>query len=308
MTRSLRRGAVLAVFLCVVGYAHASMDTASRLLDEGDYFVPHPEQVRYSTLGFDSVAADYYWLLAVQVLGDARGNVDGKTELVGRLIDVVTTLDPWVGHPYRFAAVWLTDSLESVQTANRLLERAIAYHPTDWRNRHYLGFNQFFYLGDDQEAARVLAPAVGMPGAPRYLGALVAKMRAGSDGLETSASFLASLAANTEDEYARAEYLKALDEVETERMARVLDRARAEYRRRNGRDITRVEDLLLGASPVLRTLPPAHPQLQPFRWVLDPEAGEIVSSFYERRYEPQVQVSDRQRRERWRSQQEAEGS
>ncbi len=283
------------------------MDTASRLGDD-EVFVPRPTQARYSALGFDGVAADYYWLLAVQVLGRARADTGGKSELIGRLIDVVTTLDPWVGHPYRFAAVWLIDSLESVQAANRLLERGIAYHPRDWRNRHYLGFNHFFYLGDTQAAAEALEPAVGLPKAPRYLGALVAKMRADHEGLETSARFLVSLAAASEDGYARAGYMKALDEVETERRARRLDDARVEYRRRNGRDITRVEDLLLGSIPVLRGLPPAHPQFEKFRWELDPESGEIVSSFYGRRYEPRIQTRDRQRREEWRRQRKAEES
>ena len=147
-----------------------------------------------------------------------------------------------------------------------------------------------------------MEPAVRMPGAPRYLGALVAKMRAGLDGLETSAGFLASLAASTADERARVEYLKALDEIETERRARLLDRAREEYRRRTGRDIERVDDLLEGSEPVLRALPPAHPHFDAFRWELDPDSGRIVSSFYEGRYEPRLQRGDRQRRERWRSQ------
>jgi hypothetical protein len=305
--RSLRRGAALAAFVCVAGFAHASMDTASRLDEVGDVLVPHPSQARYATLGFDALASDYYWLQAVQVLGGARADIGGKYELVARLMDVVTTLDPWVGHPYRFAAVWLTDSQQSVRAANRLLERGIAYHPDDWRNRHYLGFNRFFYLGDVEAAADVLEAAVGMPRAPRYLGALVAKLRAGRDGLETSAGFLASLAANTEDHYARAEYLKALDEVETERRARVLDQAREEYRQRNGRDIERVADLLRGSPPLLKTLPPAHPQLPQFRWAVDPESGEIVSSYYRRRYELQIHALDRERRERERRQSEREG-
>ena len=54
----------------------------------------------------------------------------GRNELIGRLIDVVTTLDPWVGHPYRFAALWMTDDESAVRKANELLERGIAHHPT----------------------------------------------------------------------------------------------------------------------------------------------------------------------------------
>ena len=53
-----------------------------------------------------------------------------------------------------------------------------------------------------------------------------------------------------EDKYKRAEYLKALDEIQIEERARFLDAARAEYWRRNGRDIERVADLLAGPDPM----------------------------------------------------------
>jgi hypothetical protein len=219
--------------------------------------------------------------------------------LIARLIDVVTTLDPWVGHPYRFAAVWLTDSLESVYEANRLLRRGISYHPREWRNRHYLGFNHFFYLGENARAADIIETAIGLPRAPRYLAPLVAKLKQERDGLETAAAFLAGLAEETQDPYARAEYLKALDEVETERRARLLDQARIVYVKTFGRDITRVEDLVDGARPVLRALPSAHPHFGGFAWEIHEDTGEIVSSFYGARYRPREHWVDRQRRERW---------
>jgi hypothetical protein len=283
------------------------MDTGSKT-ERGESFVPRPEQARLFALGFDALVSDYHWLQAVQVVGSERMGIGSRAALIARLVDVVTIVDPWVDHPYRFGAVWLTDSIEAVRWANRILQRGIAYHPTDWRNRHYLGFNHFYYLADDTRAAEVLEPAVGMPGAPRYLGSLVAKLRLQRGGLETAASFLATLVESTDDEFARAEYLKSLDEIETERSARRLDRARAEYRRRTGRDIQSVADLLLGSPPVLRALPPAHPHFPDFRWELDPETGEIVSSFYGARYAPRIHEADAPRRERWRRQIQAEAS
>ena len=300
-----RRLLVVAVALTATGMAHRDMDTTASI-DRGELFVPRPEHARYSSLGFDAVLSDYYWLQAIQILGAERAGVGDRGPLLGRLIDVVTTLDPWVGHPYRFAAVWLTNSVEEVRQANRLLERAIAYHPDDWRNRHYLGFNHFFYLGDDATAAEVLETAVGLDRAPRYLAALVAKLRLQRGGLDTAATFLTELAASTPDEYARAKYLKALDEIEVERLARFLDEARETHRERSGRDIERVEELLLGERPVLRALPSAHPHFAGFRWILDEESGRIVSSFYGARYRPYIQKSDEERRQRWRRQLEAE--
>jgi hypothetical protein len=305
MFRFLGRGGLLRLACLVVaaaaaGTAHSRISSVSRL-GQGETFVPRPEQARLSSLGFAALVADYHWLHTLQIVGGERGDTARHAPLLARLLDVVTALDPWVGHPYRFGALWLTDSPESVHLANRLLERGIAYHPLDWRNRHYLGFNHFYYLGDEARAAEILAPAVTLPGAPAYLGTLVAKLRLGPGGLDTTEVFVAQLARDTDDEYKRAEYLKELDEIAVERRARVLDAARAEYRRRNGRDIATVEDLAHGPRRVLSTLPPAHPHFEGFSWQVDAKSGAIVSSFYGSRYELHVHPFDRARRESWRT-------
>src|SRR5207245_952025 len=129
-------------------------------------------------------------------------------------------------------ALWLTESPDEVRHADHLLEKGIAYHPLDWRNRFYLGYNLFFYLDDNAGAADVLEGAIGFPDAPAYLGSFVTRLRASSDSLDTAVLFLERLIAQTEDEYARAGYLDVLAEVETERRARMLDGARAEFQRR----------------------------------------------------------------------------
>src|SRR5262245_23503250 len=232
--RALARMLCLVAAAAGVHAAHSQMDPASHT-SFGGSFVPRPEQARLASFGFAALVADFHWLHAVQVVGDEAPLTPAQATLIGRLIDVVTTLDPWVEHAYRCAAVWLTDSPGSVHAANRLLVRGIAYHPLDWRNRHYLGFNHFFYLSDEEKAAEILAPAVSLPGAPRYLGGLVARLRLRRGGLEATAAFLTELARDTTDEYKRAEYLKALDEIQVERWARQLEAARREYRRRTGR-------------------------------------------------------------------------
>jgi hypothetical protein len=304
-----RRGWAWRLFLAVLavattGAVHAHIDTAARI-SQGESFVPRPESARLLALGFDAVVADYYWLLAVQLVGGAVRQDEMHTPQIARLIDVATTVDPWVDHPYRFAALWLTDSEKSVHEANRLLRRGIAYHPTDWRNRYHLGFNHFFYLGDNQRALEALQTAIPLEGSPNYLGGLVARMRSEQGGIGTAADFLAELARTAQDEYERAAYEKALDEIQVERAARYLEAARDEYLKRFGRDISRVEDLMARPSPVLRALPQAHPHLRGFEWVLDPESGEIVSSFYGSRYRLHEHPSDVARRERWKALREA---
>lgn len=293
-----------------IAIAGAIVLSAAKLPDApahaGDVaFVPEPGLAKLVAFGFDAVLGDYYWMQAVQIVGSPEGPV-GRSHHLGRLIDVVTTLDPWVDHAYRFAAVWMTDDEAAVRYANRLLERGIAHHPDEWRNRFYLGFNHFFYLGEHASAAVALEPALGLPGAPLYLGRLVARLRSDAAGgeIEAAAAFLSELLRQTEDPFARAEYEKALDEIEAERRARRLDAAREEFRRRHGRDIASVEELVQGKPPVLRVLPP---EPHGWEWTLDPKSGQIVSSYIRHRYETRIDATNQSLLERFRARSQKTG-
>jgi len=285
--------------IALTAVAHAGIHTETRRVTDARW-LPSVGQARIASLGFGPVLGDLYWLEAMHLVGSVRGKVEPHAPVIAGLVELVTGLDPWVDHPYRFAAIWLSDSPE-IGRANALLEKGIAYHPLDWRNRHYLGFNQFFHLGDAQRAADVLEPAVGLAGAPGYLAPLVAKLRADAGSLDAAEALLVGLVNATADEYAKARYLKSLDEIATERRARGLDAARLEYWKRTGHDLARVEDLLAGPSPVLRALPPAHPHFADFGWVVDPETGQITSSFYGSRYRLYHHKTDAARLERQRN-------
>ena len=82
-------------------------------------------------------------------------------------------------------------------------------------------------------------PRWSLPGAPAYLKLLLARLRsqAGGGGLEVAATYLRELVAEYPEGEVPAPLAAALAEVETERKARWLDRARETYRRGRGRDI-----------------------------------------------------------------------
>jgi len=302
--RGWLRVGLLLLALATTGFAHSRFDTTSRA-KRGQLRVPSADYVGLWSLGFDAAVADYYWLRAIELVGGEEGAVEERGDVLADLIDLVTTVDPWVGHPYRFAAVWLTRDREMIERGNRLLERAISYHPLDWRNRYHLGFNYFYYLDEQLYAADVLEGAVGLEGAPDYLAPLVARLRSKQGGLQVAAAFLVQMVESTDDPYKKAEYLKALDEIQIEERARFLDEARVEYWRRNGRDIEQVSDLLAGPNPVLQRLPRAQLHLDGFEWMLDPENGQIVSSYYRSRYQLHETEIDRNRKREWREREEA---
>jgi tetratricopeptide (TPR) repeat protein len=270
----------------IVGSQRAIPDRSAHGDDEA--FVPSPGVARLLAFGFNAVLADFYWMRAVQIVGSDQGAV-GRNAVIGALIDVTTTLDPHVSHPYRFAAVWMTDDEPAVRKANELIRRGIAHHPDDWRGYFYLAFNHFFYLAEHQEASRALDQAIRLPGAPPYLTRLAARLKSQSGGgLDAAAAFLTELVRQSADPDERAEYESALREIETERRARFLDAARAEFVRRHKRDIVSVEELV--SSGVLRALPP-----EPFGvgWEVSESTGEIVSSHVRYRYGVKIDPGSR---------------
>ncbi len=279
-------------FLCALaftGFVHARIEPDTRA-DQGEAYVPTPSTAKTAALGFDAVMADYYWLQAIQKAGGDEVVDEQVGRHLGKLIDVVTTLDPWVDHPYRFAAIWMTEGEENVRTAIDLLHRGIEHHPDEWRNWFYLGFDHFYYLGETEEAADALEQASNLPGSPTYLPRLVARLRSAGADIEVAEVFLRQLVESTEDEEKVAVYQAALDEIEVEHKARFLDRAREAYRKLSGRDVERIEDLASGPFRVIEKLPAPHPDALPpgaapdAAWEIG-EDGRVVSTYYGARYE-----------------------
>ena len=304
VTTKLNRVALLFVAIGITGWAHSEMSLTTRS-DLGESFVPSPRVASAMSFGFDALLADYHWLQAVQLVGGDQAVDADAARHIGKLIDVVTTLNPHVGHPYRFAAVWLTHDEELVLTGNRLLERAIEYHPEDWRNHFYLGFNHFFYLADYPAAADALEVAMNLPDSPPYLPQLVARLKSEYADIDVAEVFLRELLRTTQDEDARVKLQIALDEIEIEYKARYLDRARAARLALSGRDIDVVEDLIRDPRRVLEKLPSAEPDSIPRSlsrgsvWQVDPESDRIESSYLGGRYEIHYTGIDRDRLERW---------
>ncbi|MBY0398889.1 tetratricopeptide repeat protein [Myxococcota bacterium] len=310
--RWIKAGLLVASVGCV-GWAHARFPVSIDA-ERGPGFVPNPDHVRALAVGFDAILADYQWLRAVQVVGGSATVDRERARHLGQLVDVVTTLNPEVDHPYRFAAIWLTHDADQVREGIRLLRRATRHHPDEWRNFFYLGFAQFFYLGEYELAAESLERAMQREGAPPYLARLVARLKAQTGDIDVAEVFLREMLRGTVDPENRARLQVALDEIELEYKARLLDRARAAYRMASGRDIRSVEDLIRPPHRMLVKLPSAEPDAIPAAhargstWIVDPASDRIVSTYLGRRYEVHLSPSDRDRLESWRQARSDDGA
>jgi tetratricopeptide (TPR) repeat protein len=151
------------------------------LIDEGLYL--NDKTARKMSLGFNGLAADWYWMRSLQYVGKKLINYEGnlslddlgelKMKVLAPLLETATTLDPEFIEPYEYAAVLLP--AVDVQEAIRLTEKGIAANPNAWRLYHHLGYI-YWRQGKYQEASEIYARGAQIPGAPAWMEAMRAKL------------------------------------------------------------------------------------------------------------------------------------
>lgn len=138
-------------------------------------FLPNSEYLRVAALGYQSILADLLWLRAIQVMGERKlSNEDGQW--LYQLLDVVTTIDPSFVRAYEAGSHALCTLVVMPAEANRLLEKGMRHNPQSWSLPFLLGINQFFEFGEDDKAAKSIALAGSLPGAPERLVSLAARL------------------------------------------------------------------------------------------------------------------------------------
>ncbi len=117
MTDPRRRLAGLALALAAFAAAIALQSVRDRvypreqLQNRAFLYVQSPATLRRLALSFDALAADVYWIRALQHYGGDRLSRDGRRryELLYPLLDLTTSLDPFFTIAYRFGAIFLSE-------------------------------------------------------------------------------------------------------------------------------------------------------------------------------------------------------
>ena len=154
-------------------------------IDDGLYL--NDKTARRISLGFNGLAADWYWMRSLQYVGKKIRNYEGdirlddlsnlNLKLLAPLLDTATTLDPEFTQPYEYAAVVLPAI--DVQQAIRLAEKGINANPNAWRLYHQLGYI-YWSQGQYQLASETYGRGAQVPGAPAWMEAMKARIL--SDG------------------------------------------------------------------------------------------------------------------------------
>jgi len=138
---------------------------------------------RRISLGFNGLAADWYWMRSLQYVGrkivavpgdvqiDSLGQLNLK--LLAPLLDNATTLDPQFLEPYQYAAIVLPDVDRA--EAIRITKKGIAANPGVWRLYQHLGYI-YWQQKDFQAAADAYDQGSKLPGVPAWMLGMKAKM------------------------------------------------------------------------------------------------------------------------------------
>ena len=150
-------------------------------IDESLYL--NDKTARRISLGFNGLAADWYWMRSLQYVGKKIYYYQGdirlddlsvlNLKLLAPLLDTATTLDPEFIEPYEYAAVILPAIDE--QQAIRLTEKGINANPNAWRLYHHLGYI-YWRQGQYQLASETYGRGAQIPGAPVWMEAMKAKL------------------------------------------------------------------------------------------------------------------------------------
>lgn len=239
-------------------------------------YLTSPAVATRVALSYDALAADVYWMRAIQYFGGNRLAPDGdKTyALLYPLLDVTTSLDPHFSMAYRFGAFFLSEARPGgagrPDLAIRLLEKAMAAHPQRWEYPHDIGFI-YYRDGDYPTAAQWFRRASELPGAAPWLGPLAAvTLAAGGD--TRSSRLLWQQMLESEADWLRDIAVRRLLQLDAIDQAAQLEQLTAAYAARAGAPPASWEQMVRAG---LLQRVPLDPAGQPYQ--LNPQGDVTVS-------------------------------
>ena len=241
-------------------------------------YVRSAEAMRRIALSFDALAADLYWIRAIQHYGGDRRDPakTKKYELLYPLLDLTTSLDPYFSIAYRFGAVFLSEPYPSgagrPEEGIKLLQKGIAVQPTKWQYHHDIAFVYYWQLQDMEQAAKWFRSAAAQPGAPNWLEPLAASMLV-KGGDRASARMLFQELLKSDETWLQQVAARSLNQIAALDDVDMLNQAAQRFPPPAGQPYSWE---WLSRRGVLRFVPPPDPTGAPY--AIDPSTGQVAVS------------------------------
>jgi len=223
--------------------------------DDAVYITSGPA-VRRLSGPYTALAADVYWIRAIQYYGGAKRRLANQPpgpppppllaavethdySQLYALLDITTSLDPLFDIAYRFGAVFLAEAYPAgagrVDLAVKLLEKGIAARPDKWEYVQDIGFVYYWYAHDYRLASAWFQRASEVPGAPVWLKGLSATTLAQGGDRESSRTMWRAILESSDVDWLRSTAERVLVQLDAlEQMDQIQAKLDA-FTLRNGR-------------------------------------------------------------------------
>jgi tetratricopeptide (TPR) repeat protein len=223
--------------------------------DESLYL--NAKTARRLSLGFNGLAADWYWMRSLQYVGrkiigaDQNVAIDDLSKLdlklLAPLLENATTLDPQFLDPYEYAAVVLPAI--DVKEAIRITRKGIDANPNAWRLYQHLGYI-YWQQGDYKTAAEVYGRGAELPGAPVWMEAMKARMTAEGGSRGTAREIYTRMFEQSADEKVKDMARRRLLQLDSLDQRDGLRKLLVGYQTRTGRCPANWREINLPAAPL----------------------------------------------------------
>ncbi|MEN9796622.1 MAG: hypothetical protein RL653_318 [Pseudomonadota bacterium] len=228
-----------ALFLACVATVGALSRPPEKPIRGADQLVvlPRPELLHLFAAPWQTLVADYYWILEVNQLGRATTAAEHRD--VTSYAQLATDLDPLFYVAYYLGGIGTVFNLGreqwmNVEESTALIRKGLRAFPRDIKLRFQLGYNLGILRRDAQAAAPIFEALSKEPGAPKHLAPLATRLYAEAGNFDAGVAMAEALRDAATDDETRAFYEQRLQELASERVMQQVDAAVERHRQRTG--------------------------------------------------------------------------
>jgi tetratricopeptide (TPR) repeat protein len=181
-------------------------------------YVRSTDTMRRMVLSYDALAADVYWIRALQHFGGARLG-SKRYDLLYPLLDMSTSLDPRFNIAYRFGSLFLAEPKPGgpgrPDLALALLRKGIKAVPNKWQYYQDAGFLYYFRYKDYETAAEWFRRGSEIEGAPWFLKTLAANTLARGEDRQASRVLYQSIVETADNDFMKKDAIRRLRQLDT---------------------------------------------------------------------------------------------
>jgi tetratricopeptide (TPR) repeat protein len=202
-------------------------------------YVPSVKVLRAMSLGYTGLMADIYWTRTVQYFGRKHKQRSERYDLLPKLLEITTELDPHLVVAYKYGSVFLAqpprEGAGLPDLAVEFVEKGIRENPEDWQLYYHLGFIHFIERKDYKASSQAFERGSHVPGAHPWMKVMAAAMAQYSGERDVARRLWEYIYESTDDKFIRENAAKRLRALNVDDAVIALEQVVELYRQRTGR-------------------------------------------------------------------------